>query len=28
HGDGKHALEFVEQIRKKLTKEGIDIQSL
>ena len=28
HGDGKHALEFVEQIRKKLTKEGSDIQSL
>ncbi|MCI2847131.1 5-oxoprolinase subunit PxpA [Staphylococcus hominis] len=28
HGDGKNALEFVEQIRKKLTKEGIDIQSL
>lgn len=28
HGDGKHALEFIEQIRKKLTKEGIDIQSL
>ncbi|MGW9856583.1 5-oxoprolinase (ATP-hydrolyzing) subunit A [Staphylococcus hominis] len=28
HGDGKHALEFVTQIRKKLTKEGIDIQSL
>ncbi|MCE5089835.1 5-oxoprolinase subunit PxpA [Staphylococcus devriesei] len=28
HGDGAHALEFVTQIRKKLTKEGIDIQSL
>lgn len=28
HGDGAHALDFVTQIRKKLTKEGIDIQSL
>ncbi|BGE82273.1 LamB/YcsF family protein [Staphylococcus petrasii] len=28
HGDGAHALDFVSQIRKKLTKEGIDIQSL
>lgn len=28
HGDGAHALEFVSQIREKLTKEGIDIQSL
>lgn len=28
HGDGAHALEFVQQIREKLTKEGIDIQSL
>lgn len=27
HGDGAHALDFVTQIRKKLTKEGIDIQS-
>ena len=28
HGDGSHALEFVTQIRNKLEKEGIDIQSL
>ncbi|MGC9676324.1 5-oxoprolinase subunit PxpA [Staphylococcus warneri] len=28
HGDGAHALEFVTKIREKLTKEGIDIQSL
>ena len=28
HGDGKHALEFVTQIRNELMKEGIDIQSL
>lgn len=28
HGDGAHTLDFVTQIRKKLTKEGIDIQSL
>lgn len=28
HGDGAHAPDFVTQIRKKLTKEGIDIQSL
>ena len=28
HGDGAHALDFVTQIRKILTKEGIDIQSL
>lgn len=28
HGDGAHALEFVNKIREKLTKEGIDIQSL
>lgn len=28
HGDGAHALDFVSQIRKKLTKKGIDIQSL
>ncbi|MFJ5554261.1 5-oxoprolinase subunit PxpA [Staphylococcus capitis] len=28
HGDGAHALDFVTQIRKKLTKEGIDIQFL
>ncbi|MBF2239175.1 5-oxoprolinase subunit PxpA [Staphylococcus capitis] len=28
HGDGAHALDFVTQIKKKLTKEGIDIQSL
>lgn len=28
HGDGAHAIEFVAKIRKVLTKEGIDIQSL
>ncbi|HFG9138232.1 5-oxoprolinase subunit PxpA [Staphylococcus argenteus] len=28
HGDGAHALDFVSKIRKILTKEGIDIQSL
>lgn len=28
HGDGSYALEFVTQIRNKLEKEGIDIQSL
>ena len=28
HGDGAHALEFVTKIREKLTKEGIDIQSI
>lgn len=28
HGDGAHALEFVTKIREKLTKEGIDIQTL
>lgn len=28
HGDGAHALEFVTKIREKLTKEGIEIQSL
>ena len=28
HGDAAHALEFVTKIREKLTKEGIDIQSL
>lgn len=28
HGDGAHATDFVAKIRKVLTKEGIDIQSL
>ncbi|CDR60840.1 5-oxoprolinase subunit PxpA [Staphylococcus schweitzeri] len=28
HGDGAHAIDFVAKIRKVLTKEGIDIQSL
>ena len=28
HGDGAHALDFVTQIRKKLTKEGIDFLCL
>ena len=28
HGDGAHALEFVSQIRERLTKEGISISRL
>ncbi|SUM33341.1 LamB/YcsF family protein [Staphylococcus gallinarum] len=28
HGDGAHALEFVSQIRERLTKEGISITKI